>query len=38
MSLFTVWVCVYPPEVQRACCNSPTAAREGFAGGVVTYR
>ena len=36
VALFVAWVCVYPPEVQRACCNSPTAAREGaFLSGAV---
>lgn len=31
VALFAAWVCVYPPEAQRGCCNSPTAAREGLA-------
>ena len=36
VALFVAWVCVYPPTMQRACCNSPTAAREGFDTLVLT--
>ncbi len=37
VALFVAWVCVYPPTMQRACCNSPTAAREVLARGRCAF-